>query len=56
MTINTWIKNELVTLDTDDVWLETFAHWDALVDTDTAEAIATAVVRTLEERRTARYL
>ncbi len=38
--------------DTEQVWAETFAHWDCLVDTDTAVAIATAVVSTLEASQT----
>lgn len=47
--IDTWIGADLVTVDTDDVWAETFAHWDALVPTETAAAIATATVRLLLE-------
>tara|TARA_R110000868_G_scaffold197718_1_gene443964 strand:- start:609 stop:770 length:162 start_codon:yes stop_codon:yes gene_type:complete len=47
--ISTWINDALVEVDTDTVWAETFAHWDALVDTDTAALIATAVTRILEE-------
>lgn len=34
MIVNTWINDELVTFDTEDVWLDTFTHWDALVATD----------------------
>lgn len=52
MRIDTWIGNDLVTVDTDDVWLETFAHWDAIVPTDTAAAIASATVRILTESQT----
>lgn len=48
MRIDTWINNELVSVDTDDVWLEVFAHWDARVPTDTAAAIATATQSILE--------
>lgn len=47
MIVNTWINNELITLDTDAVWLEVFATWDALTDTETAAAIANAVTREL---------
>ena len=47
MRIDTWINGELVTIDTDDVWLDTFAQWDALVPTDTAVAIASATVQCL---------
>ena len=57
MVIETWIPSatergvsDLVTIDTSDVWAETFAHWDALVDSDTAAAIASAVVAVLEQR------
>ena len=49
MTINTWIKDELVTVDTEQVWAETFAHWDTLVTTEAAERIATATVAILQE-------
>ena len=48
--IDTWINEALVVMDTETVWADTFAEWDALVDTDTAARIATAVVRILEER------
>ena len=51
MTINTWINDELITLETDEVWRETFAHWDALVDTDTAAEIATATEAILKRER-----
>lgn len=47
MRIDTWINDELITVDTDDVWLETFAHWDARVPTDVAVAIAAATVHCL---------
>ena len=58
MRIDTWIPDvspnghaegtsSLVTIDTDDVWLETFAHWDQLVPSDVAADIATATVRCL---------
>lgn len=47
MCIEHWINNELITIDTDDVWAETFAHWDALVPTAIAERIATATVDVL---------
>ena len=47
MRIEHWINNELITIDTEDVWAETFAHWDCLVATDTASDIATAVVNVL---------
>ena len=36
MRIEHWINNELIAIDTEDVWAETFAHWDCLVATDTA--------------------
>ena len=48
MRITHWIHNELVTIDTEDVWLATFAEWDCLVPTDTAVAIANATVKALE--------
>ena len=48
MRIDTWIHDELVTVDTDDAWLETFLYWDALVPTETAAAIATATQTILE--------
>ena len=47
MRIDRWNGNDLETLDTEQVWLETFATWDALTDTDTAADIATATVRAL---------
>jgi hypothetical protein len=47
MRIEHWIGDDLITMDTDDVWLATFAEWDPLVPTDTAERIATAVVQVL---------
>lgn len=40
---------ECILLDLSDVWSDTFCKWDALVPTDTASAIATAVVRELEK-------
>ena len=49
MRIDTWINNELVTVDTDEVWLRTFAQWDCLVDTSVAAAIATATQAILEQ-------
>ena len=49
MRLDTWINDELVTVDTDEVWLSTFAHWDCLVDTDVAAAIATATQTILEK-------
>lgn len=52
MIVETWINDELVTLDTDEVWREQFAHWDALTDTDTAARIASAVQRELEATET----
>lgn len=45
--IETWIDDALITLDTNDVWSDTFAHWDCLVDTDMAARIATATVDAL---------
>lgn len=47
---DTCINGEVVSIDLDEVWRETFAHWDCLVDTDTAAAIATVVDRTLRAR------
>ena len=47
MRIEHWINDALIALDTEDVWAETFAHWDCLVPTDTAAAIATATVNAL---------
>ena len=49
MRIDTWINDELVTIDTDEAWADTFAHWDAKVPTDTAAAIATATQAILEQ-------
>jgi len=48
--INTWINEALVVMDTETVWADTFAQWDALVDSDKAARIATAVARILKER------
>ena len=48
MRLDTWINNELITIDTDEAWLDTFAHWDALVPTNMAAAIATATQAILE--------
>lgn len=48
MRIDTWINGSLMTVDTGDVWLETFARWDALVPTDIAEDIATKTVNILK--------
>ena len=50
MRIDTWINDELITVETEDVWASTFAHWDALVPTETATAIANATVAALEGR------
>lgn len=48
MKIEHWnYDGALITLDTDEVWADTFALWDCLVPTDTASAIATAVVAEL---------
>ena len=41
-----------VLLDLNNIWRETFAHWDTLVDTDTAAAIATVTARCLRARIT----
>ena len=41
--------NELVTVDTDEVWLKTFTHWDCFVETEVAAAIATATQAILEQ-------
>jgi hypothetical protein len=49
MLINTWINDALVTIDVEAIWAETFAHWDALVDTDTASKIATATQKALRD-------
>ncbi len=47
--LDTWIGNRLITIDLDRVWVETFARWDALVDTDTAAEIATATEHILRQ-------
>ena len=49
MIINTWIGPELVTLDTEDIWIDVFLEWDTKVDSITAQAIANAVVTALEQ-------
>ena len=49
--IDTEINGEIVSVELDDVWRETFAHWDSLVNADTASAIATATERILVARR-----
>ncbi len=49
-TVETWINGELITLNLEQVWSDTFAQWDALVDTDTAAAIASAVAATLRAK------
>lgn len=48
MKIETTINDDIVLLDTEDVWLEVFAEWDAKVQTKTAEKIATATVAIIE--------
>lgn len=40
---------ECIRLDLEDVWSAEFARWDALVPTDTASAIASAVVKELRK-------
>ena len=40
--------NELVTIDTEDIWLAAFAEWDSLVPTSVAASIASAIVHELE--------
>jgi hypothetical protein len=52
MKIDTWIKNELVTIDVDEQWITLFAAYDALVPTETAIAIATAVTDILKTAAT----
>lgn len=52
MTIDTWIGNELVTVDVDDAWIEVFLYWDARVDTAVAAEIATATVNILKREAT----
>ena len=47
MRIDTWIDDELVTLDTEDTWGRVFAEWEQLVPTDIAEQIANETVLTL---------
>lgn len=49
--IDTKIGNDIVSIDLDNVWRETFAKWDCLVDTKTAEAIATCTEKCLTARR-----
>lgn len=48
--LETWINGALVSIDIDEVWLEVFAKWDALVETDTASKIATAVYDILKDK------
>ena len=45
--LDTWIDRRLVSLDLDQVWANTFSHWDSLVGTDCAAAIATATEQIL---------
>ena len=42
MIIDTWIHDELVSVDVEEAWLDTFALWDCLVPSSVAEEIATA--------------
>lgn len=49
MTFDVWnTEGYLVRIDTDDVWADTFAHWDTMLSTDEAAAIATATVEALK--------
>lgn len=49
MTFDVWhIEGYLVRIDTDEVWADTFAHWDTMLSTDEAAAIATATVEALK--------
>jgi hypothetical protein len=54
--IDTWINGELVTLDLAEVWRETFAKWDCLVDTDLASKVASAVEKALFQNATVNML
>jgi len=47
-TIDLWVNDELHTIDTLEVWTDTFIEWDGLVDTDTAAALATATANIIE--------
>ena len=49
MRIDTWINNALITIDTEDTWIDTFTYWDARVPTEIAEHIATETVTILRE-------
>ena len=51
MRIDTEIRGEIVSIETDDIWPDVFAHWDKLIDTDTAVLIATETERIIKERR-----
>ena len=44
------INGEIVSIEADDIWRDTFAHWDSLIDTDTAAVIATATERIIRVR------
>lgn len=51
--VDTWIPNgdgtsDLVTIDLETAWAETFAYWDSRVDSDTAARIATATITALK--------
>ncbi len=48
MRIDNWIDGDLVTIDTAEVWGNTFAEWDQFVDIDTAVHIATATEELLK--------
>ena len=48
--IDTEINGEIVSIETDDIWHEVFAHWDSLIDTNTAAVIATVTERIIRAR------
>lgn len=47
--LDTWVNNELICVDPDETWMDTFLHWDGMVDTDIAVAIANATADILRK-------
>lgn len=45
--LDTWVNGTLQVVDLDKVWLDQFAYWECVVDTDVASEIATAIERIL---------